>query len=905
MSASAAMRMLLSSSSSSSSDDHSDPIVDNLEHASVGATGVDGVLFIAFSVLAGLFVQVIWEEVKFLKKYVPLPYTVVIFIIGLAWGYCSPKYENGYSLDTAMSSLVGIDPHLFLQLFIPPLLFESGWAMNIHMFKKCTWPCLWLASVGVVISMMVTALLCYYVYPDNWDWNTSLIFGAMAAATDPVAVAAVLKELGAPETLATVIEGESLLNDGSSFVFFSIFVKRAHEYQSAGDVAETLAQMALGGAAFGALMGIAASICLRLNYHRNNLFFEIMLTLTLPYLTFWVAENPFKVSGVLGVVIMALVMNHEAAMYVRHKHELHQFWEHIAFICNTVVFMISGTLVGDSYYQRNIHDVGYQLASYAYINLIRFAIVFGSLPLLSRLGYGFDWKQASVATWGGLRGAVGLAMAIMVLHDHNIEKEHREEIFDYTASLVLLTLCVNGTSTGYLLQLLDFDKKSDISVAVAKESRQKLIAQGKAYVENLETEHHSDCGKGCQVRPNVAVLQRSLDLFAEGTQEAFDSLPFLKTEHKDLDTVKEHMLLAVQNQLAFASEKGILDTAALFFVKDSCDKLLDPRYDSADYDESKLCDWWSDLLQPQADALMNNWCGCIENLPLVGPQYKLHELKRSLLGVELAIAFQTIIGRVIAQVANRKGDLVEHHGISGQKIKAGSGRQATDADGDGMISRDEWIERYGKDTVAEFEALDHDGSGSISAAEFKQASSSSMNSAVTNDAIDLIETDIIKEFESTVEDAQKWLNKQPQGLVAMVETRRGATKMLLEIHETTAKLSHTGGFAPSEADIIFESLRKLSARNDYCYSSKKFRAQHSAEEFAGTTAYENPITSGDAVNIAMDSRKFSNMNVHVNKTGANPDIIDENNPEMGKSNKDRSPKHRAGKMNADDNVQNL
>ena len=84
-------------------------------------------------------------------------------------------------------------------------------------------------------------------------------------------------------------------------------------------------------------MGIAASLCLQLNYHRNNLFFEIMLTLTLPYLTFWVAENPFEVSGVLGVVIMALVMNHEATMYVRHKHELHEFWEHIAFICNTVV----------------------------------------------------------------------------------------------------------------------------------------------------------------------------------------------------------------------------------------------------------------------------------------------------------------------------------------------------------------------------------------------------------------------------------------------------------------------------------------------------------------------------------------------------------------------------------------
>ena len=101
----------------------------------------------------------------------------------------------------------------------------------------------------------------------------------------------------------------------------------------------------------------------------------------------------------------------------------------------------------------------------------------------------------------------------------------------------MLTLCVNGTSTGYLLRLLDFDKKSDISVAVAKQSRQKLIAQGRVYIDNLETKYHSECGKGCQVRPNVNVLKRSLDLFEAGTQEAFASLPFLETENKDLDTV--------------------------------------------------------------------------------------------------------------------------------------------------------------------------------------------------------------------------------------------------------------------------------------------------------------------------------------------------------------------------------
>ena len=348
------------------------------------STGVDGVLFIAFSVLVGLVVHVIWSDSKFLKKYFPLPYTVVIFVIGLAWGYCTPKYKDGYSLDTALYDLVGIDPHLFLQLFIPPLLFESGWAMNIHMFKKVSFSCIWLAGLGVVGAMLLTAMLCYYVYPDSWSWNTCLVFGAMAAATDPVAVAAVLKELGAPETLATVIEGErsqdscihtapdslkscvlcSLLNDGSSFVFFSLFLKSAGSTQDAGDITKTLFQMyriylyifqtylqlpepagcahlccdrAIGGAAFGAVMGVASALCLKLNYHRNNHFFVVIFTLVMPYITFWVAENPLGLSGVLAVVIMALVTNRQGKIYVRRKHELHEFWENIAFVCNTIV----------------------------------------------------------------------------------------------------------------------------------------------------------------------------------------------------------------------------------------------------------------------------------------------------------------------------------------------------------------------------------------------------------------------------------------------------------------------------------------------------------------------------------------------------------------------------------------
>ena len=163
-------------------------------------------------------------------------------------------------------------------------------------------------------------------------------------------MAALLEELGAPQTLATVIEGESLLNDGTAFVFFSLFKERAKEYKdagpcqhagasqvAAGDIARILCRMSIGGAAFGAVMGFTTATMLKLNYHRNNQFFEIMITLCMPFITFWVAENPLELSGVLATVIMALVTNKDGRFFVRHHHGMHEFWSHLSFVSNTIV----------------------------------------------------------------------------------------------------------------------------------------------------------------------------------------------------------------------------------------------------------------------------------------------------------------------------------------------------------------------------------------------------------------------------------------------------------------------------------------------------------------------------------------------------------------------------------------
>eukprot|EP00656_Telonema_subtile_P018947 TRINITY_DN20294_c0_g1_i2.p1 TRINITY_DN20294_c0_g1~~TRINITY_DN20294_c0_g1_i2.p1 ORF type:complete len:468 (+),score=127.53 TRINITY_DN20294_c0_g1_i2:38-1441(+) len=450
---------------------------------------VDGVLFVFFSLLVGLLVQVLWSESRLLQRFFPVPFTVIIFVIGLAWGYCAPKYNNGAKLDSALENLVGINPHVFLQVFIPALLFESGWAMNMHTFKRVIWQCLWLAVVGVVISMMITACLTYYVFPNDWSWNTSLMYGAMSAATDPVAVAAVMKELGAPATLATVIEGESLLNDGTSYVLFSMFLKRAASYQSPGDISWMLVRMSLGSALFGALMGQITAMLLKVNYHRADVFFEIMITLTVPYLTFWVAENPLELSGVLATVLMALVTNNQGRFFVRHGHTLTEFWEHIAFIANTLVFMISGALVGQAFESGELqHEPGWRFLNYLFLNAIRALIIYGSMPLLRRTGYSFDLGRSAVATWGGLRGAVGLAMAIIVMDDDALSDDDRTEVFDFTASLVFFTLCVNGTSCGALLRFLQYDRQTEVRKQTAREARDQLIQMGSQWIDQCIVE---------------------------------------------------------------------------------------------------------------------------------------------------------------------------------------------------------------------------------------------------------------------------------------------------------------------------------------------------------------------------------------------------------------------------------
>lgn len=129
-------------------------------------------------------------------KRTPIPYTVILICLGLAFGAASNVEKLSFLQD--FTGIARMDPHLMLYIFLPTLIFESAFVMDVHTFKKTIGQSLILAGPGLILCTVLTALMGRYIFTYNWSWVTAMIFGVILSATDPVAVVALLKDLGEP-----------------------------------------------------------------------------------------------------------------------------------------------------------------------------------------------------------------------------------------------------------------------------------------------------------------------------------------------------------------------------------------------------------------------------------------------------------------------------------------------------------------------------------------------------------------------------------------------------------------------------------------------------------------------------------------------------------------------------------
>ena len=429
-----------------------------------------------FFIIIALFIGAATRH--FLRKS-PLPFTATLLIFGLIMGIMVRLgwfdiFEIGKItinlkfLDDAVTWAGHIDPHIILYVFLPTLIFEAAFAMDFHTFKKTVTNASIMAIPGIIIAMVLTAALMIWVSKmglglHNWGWPVALMFGAVASATDPVAVVALLKDLGASKKLGTLIEGESMLNDGTAIVLFMVFLTGITGQVTGSSPVMEFFRVAVGGILVGLVIGSLAISWVRKVF--NDALVEISVIIAAAYLTFYLAEHFLHVSGVLGLVALGLAMASVGKTRISPEveHFLHEFWELFAFIANTIIFIIVGVVIAE---QASItgENVLILLILFVGVHIIRALVIFIFYPIMRKSGYGLPVKDAIVLWYGALRGAVGLALALIVAGEKSIPSDIRGQFLFLTAGLVTLTLLINATTIKYLVNALGLTKPSPAKV---------------------------------------------------------------------------------------------------------------------------------------------------------------------------------------------------------------------------------------------------------------------------------------------------------------------------------------------------------------------------------------------------------------------------------------------------------
>jgi len=469
-----------------------------------------------------------------------MPYTVFIMVVGLLVGLLHRGTDNGLGvLSDSIEAWDHIDPHLLLFAFIPPLLFGDSMSLNFHHVKACFWQCFVLAGPGVCIGTGLMALVAKWVLPYSWDWKMSFCFASITAATDPVAVVGLLNSLGASKKLTMVIAGESLMNDGIAIVIFTLFKNLLHgqSYDFWG-VLEFLFQVALGGPAVGLAFGLVAIGVLIIiknsteGKEADNLSNQTTLTFVVAYLSFFVGEEVCEVSGVLACVVCGVCIAAYGTPLLSSIHDIHHVWHVVEFMGNTIVFMLSGIIIASDIYDSYELDktktgkyFGYMVVVYLFMVLIRTVMMAILYVPLDNLGYGLErkWKDAVIGVWGGLRGAIGLILCLIIDEDSTICNDGAPFVV-LIGGATFYTLAINGVTTGPLLEALGMLKDKDAQKFLDFSVHRRIHKKTREEFDRLtDPEKHPE-HKDAEKKPAMTLIKILGDTWTETNKEGKKSL---------------------------------------------------------------------------------------------------------------------------------------------------------------------------------------------------------------------------------------------------------------------------------------------------------------------------------------------------------------------------------------------
>ncbi|MEQ8173167.1 MAG: Na+/H+ antiporter [Candidatus Eremiobacterota bacterium] len=368
-----------------------------------------------------------------------MPYTVALVIAGLFVTSQSPVN-------------IEITPELILGIFIPPLVFEAAFHVEFNVLRDNFTPILMLAVPGVIITTLIVGAII--TFGTGVSMSVAIVFGALISATDPVAVVALFRTLGVSKKLAVTVEGESLFNDGTAIVLFklALAVALTASFNLPLSVLSFLKVSFMGLLIGGVLGWIASQIIARI----DDYLIEITITTVLAYGSYLMAEN-FHVSGVLAVVAAGISSGNlgPSGMSPTTKIVLYNFWEYLAFLANSMVFLFIGLKINISTIVKDIDAI---LVAVIAVLISRAIVVYGlSWPVHHYLGGYMPRTWRHILFWGGLRGALSLALALTL----PLNLPNRELLQTMAYGVVLFTLLAQGTTIQFILKKLGLTEKPE------------------------------------------------------------------------------------------------------------------------------------------------------------------------------------------------------------------------------------------------------------------------------------------------------------------------------------------------------------------------------------------------------------------------------------------------------------
>ena len=336
-------------------------------------------------------------------------------------------------------------PEIVLILFLPPLAFEAAFHLDFDRLRQDLASVSMLALPGVIVTMGVTALIL--VYGLGWSWEIALLFGTLVAATDPVSVVAAFRELGVSKRLSTIMEGESLFNDGTSIVLFRIVlaVVLAGNLNIQVGLLDFL-RLVMGGILLGAVLGYLAA---RLLISIDDYLTEISATVILAWGSYLLGEY-VGVSGLIAVVVAGLVLGNyggRVSFSPTTKLVLAHVLEFISFVANSFIFLLIGLRINLSDLSGNLSPILWAIPATL---IARAVAIYGlSFPLQFFNPIPLRWQH--LLFWGGLRGGMTLALALSL----PVNTPLRESLIVGAFGVVLFTLVVQGLTVKPLVKYLE------------------------------------------------------------------------------------------------------------------------------------------------------------------------------------------------------------------------------------------------------------------------------------------------------------------------------------------------------------------------------------------------------------------------------------------------------------------